>query len=107
MEVWMLNRIAALCLLCGVVVGYVIAGASVRAQNIPPAAPVTVFGGDEVQLQFERGTYQNENVSSIRCRVAAVEGSWIKCGSPDGLGIDRTQKWMNLQYVVQVTKYEK
>jgi len=39
--------------------------------------------------------------------VAAVEGTWIKCGSADGFGVDRTQKWMNLAYVIQVTKYEK
>jgi hypothetical protein len=103
----MLNRTAAVCLFCGVLVGYLLAAPSVRAQNVPPVAPVTVFGGDDVVLHFERGTLQNDSASSIRCRVVAVEGSWIKCGSPDGFGIDRTQKWMNLAYVVQLTKNEK
>lgn len=103
----MLSRTAALCLVSGVLAGYLVAGASVRAQNVPTGAPVSVFGGDDVLLQFERGTFQNENVSSIRCRVIAVEGSWIKCGSADGFGVDRTQKWMNLAYVTQVTKFEK
>ena len=102
----MFTRTAALCLVCGVLVGYLLAGASVRAQNVPAGAPVTVFGGDDVQLQFERGTFASENVSSIRCRVTAVEGSWIKCGSGD-FGVERTQKWVNLGYVIQVTKLEK
>jgi len=103
----MLTRTAALCLVCGVLVGYLLAGASVRAQNVLPGGPVSVFGGDDVQLQFERGTFPSENVSSIRCRVTAVEGSWIKCGTGDGFGIERTQKWVNLSYVIQVTKLEK
>ena len=103
----MLNRTAVVCLFCGLLVGYLLAGASVRAQNVAPSAPVTVFGGDDVVLQFQRGAYQNENVSNVRCRVAAVEGTWIKCGDPSGFGVDRTQKWMNLAYVTQVTKNEK
>ena len=102
----MLNRTAAMCLVGGVLVGYLLAGGSVRAQNVPVGAPVTIFGGDDVVLQFERGTW-NENVASRRCRVAAVEGTWIKCGSADGFGVDRRQEWMNLAYVVQVTKSEK
>jgi hypothetical protein len=68
---------------------------------------VTVFGGDDVLLQLERGTFLSDSPTSIRCRVVAVEGSWIKCGSADAFGVDRTQKWMNLAYVVQVTKNEK
>jgi hypothetical protein len=103
----MLSRTAALCLVSGILAGYLVAGASVRAQNVPAGAPVSVFGGDDVLLQFERGTFLSEGVSSIRCRVIAVEGSWIKCGSGDGFGVDRTQKWMNLAYVTQVTKVEK
>jgi hypothetical protein len=103
----MLNRTAALCLVVGVFVGYLIAGGAVRAQNVPAGAPVTLFGGDDVLLQFERGAFQGEGVSSIRCRVAAVEGTWIKCGSGDGFGAERTQKWMNLGYVTQVTRFEK
>jgi len=104
----MLSRTAALCLVSGVLAGYLVAGASVRAQNVPAGAPVSVFGGDDVLLQFERGTFLNDGVSSIRCRVTAVEGSWIKCGgSGDGFGVDRTQKWTNLAYVTQVTKFEK
>ena len=103
----MLNRTAAVCLFGGVLVGYLLAGGSVTAQNVPPVAPVTVFGGDDVLLQLERGTFLSDSPTSIRCRVVAVEGSWIKCGSADAFGVDRTQKWMNLAYVVQVTKNEK
>ncbi len=101
----MLNRTAALCLVCGVLVGYLLAGPSVKAQNVPVGVPVSVFGGDDVTLHFERGTFPSENVSSMRCRVSAVEGSWIRCGSGDL--VDRTQKWINLVYVVQVTKSER
>jgi hypothetical protein len=108
LEVWMVNRIAAVCLVFGVMVGYLVAGASVRAQSVPTTgAPVSVFGGDDVLLEFESGTYQSGRTSSVRCRVVAMEGNWIKCGSSDGFGVDRTQKWMNLAYVVQVTKTEK
>jgi hypothetical protein len=107
MEVWMLNRTAAVCLFCGILAGYLLAGASVRAQNAPVGAPITVFGGDDVLLEFESGTYQNGRTSSVRCRVTAIEGSWIKCGSADGFGVDRTQKWINFAYVIQVTKMEK
>ena len=103
----MFNRTAALCLVCGVLVGYLLAGPSVRAQNAPAGAPVSLFGGDDVTLQFERGTFTSMDVSSMRCRVSAIEGSWVKCGSPDALGIDRTQKWINLQYVIQLTKSER
>ncbi len=71
------------------------------------ALPCPYLAAMTLLLQFERGTFQNENVSSIRCRVAAIEGGWVKCGSADGFGVDRTQKWMNLEYVIQVTKYEK
>ena len=102
----MLNRIAVLCLVCGLLAGYLFAGTSVRAQNAAAGAPITVFSGDDVQLQFERGTFR-ENVYSMRCRVTALEGNWIKCGSPDGFGVDRTQQWVNLAYVIQVTKSEK
>ncbi|HTH04178.1 MAG TPA: hypothetical protein VL882_28085 [Vicinamibacterales bacterium] len=106
MEVAMVNRTAAACLFCGVLVGYLLAGASVRAQNVPTTgAPVTVFGGDDVVLQFGRDTHPN--ATSMRCRVVAVEGSWIKCGSADGFGVDRIQKWINFAYVIQVTKTEK
>jgi hypothetical protein len=107
MEGWMFNRTAALCLVCGVLIGYLLAGPSVRAQNVPVGAPVTLFGGDDVTLQFERGTFTSMDVNSMRCRVSAVEGSWAKCGSADGFGIDRTQKWINLGYVIQVTKHDK
>jgi hypothetical protein len=107
MEVWMFNRTAALCLVCGVLVGYLLAGPSVRAQNVQLGAPVTVFGGDDVTLQFQRGTFPSENVNSMRCRVTAIEGSWVKCGSADGFGMDRMQKWINLGYVIQLTKNEK
>jgi hypothetical protein len=102
----MLNRTAALCLACGVLVGYLVAGPSVRAQNVPSGALVSVFGGDYVELQFERGTFPSENVWTMRCRVSEVEGTWVKCGT-GGFGVERTQKWVNLAYVIQVTKLER
>jgi len=104
----MLNRTAVVvCLVCAVLVGYLLSGPSVRAQNVATGAPVSIFGGDDVTLQLQRGSFQSEGVSSIRCRVTAIEGTWIKCGSADAFGVDRTQKWVNLSYVIQVMKYEK
>ncbi len=103
----MFNRTAALCLVCGVLVGYFLAGPSVRAQNVQLGTPVTVYGGDDLTLRFQRGAFTSENVDTMRCRVTAIEGSWVKCGSADGFGIDRTQKWINLGYVIQLTKNEK
>jgi len=104
----MLNRTAVVvCLVCAVLVGYLLSGPSVRAQNVATGAPVSIFGGDDVTLQLERGTFLNEGVGTIRCRVTGIEGTWIKCGSGDAFGVDRTQKWVNLGYVIQVTKHEK
>jgi hypothetical protein len=59
-----------------------------------------------VTLQFERGTY-GENVHSVRCTVAAIEGIWLKCGTADSFGTAREQKWLNLARVIQITERER
>ena len=105
----MLNRTAVLCLACVALVGYLLAGPSVRAQNIPTGTiPISVSVGDETQIFLARGTLQGSTVESrVNCRVIAIEGSWLKCASGDSLGSDRGPKWVNLGYAVQVTKWEK
>ena len=105
----MLNRTVVLCLVYGVVVGYLLAGSSVRAQNISAGTvPISVSVGDETTIFFSRGTLQQATVESrANCRVTAIEGSWLKCASGDSLAGDRGPKWVNLGYAVQVTKWEK
>ena len=103
----MFNRMSALWLVLGVVGGYAAAGPSVKAQTAP-ASPVPPFvnPGDDVTLQFERGTY-TEAIHSVRCAVVTIEGIWIKCAPAERFGAQREQKWLNLQRVVQITKREK
>ncbi len=103
----MFNRIAALWLVAGILAGYAVAGPAVKAQNASgSAAPLFVVPGDDLTLQFERGTF-SENSYSIRCAVLAVESTWLKCAPPDAFGAERTQKWVNLAYAVQITRRDK
>ena len=103
----MFDRTAALWLIVGVVDGYGMSGAVVKAQNASgAAAPVSVSSGDDLTLQFERGTF-SENTSSMRCAVQSLEGTWVKCAASDGFGAERNQKWVNLAYVIQIIRREK
>jgi hypothetical protein len=102
----MLNRMTALWLGIGVLAGYLIAGSAATAQSSSVFAPSGIAIGEEVVLQFERGTL-SENVSSMRCSVRTVEGTWVKCAIPDAFDTDRGQKWVNLGYVTQITKRDK
>jgi hypothetical protein len=102
----MFNRMAALWLVVGVVAGYLLAGSSAKAQSSSVFAPSGVAIGEELTLQFERGTL-SENISSMRCAVRTVEGSWVKCAIPDVFDAERGQKWVNLAYVTQFTRREK
>jgi hypothetical protein len=101
----MFNRTSALWLVLGLVGGYTVAGPPVKAQNAA-VSPVPPFlgTGDDVTLQFERGTY-HENVHSIRCTVAAIEGIWLRCGpAVERFDPQREQRWLNLERVIQITE---
>jgi hypothetical protein len=102
----MVNRMATVWFVVGVLAGYLIAGSSATAQSSPALAPSAVAIGAELTLQFERGTL-SENVSSMRCSVVTVEGHWVKCALSDGFATDQNQKWVNLAYVTQMTRREK
>jgi hypothetical protein len=99
----MVNRTAALCLVTGVLAGYLVTGSSARAQSSSVEAPSAVAVGENLILQFERGTY-SENVNSMRCAVLTLEGNWVKCALPDAFATERNQKWVNLAYVTQITR---
>ena len=103
----MCSRLSAVWLVLGVVLGYSYAGPAVTAQN-PAVSPVPPFVnvGDDVTLQFERGTY-GEHVHSVRCTVAAVEGIWLRCGPTQRFATEREGQWLNLSRVIQITKREK
>jgi hypothetical protein len=97
---------AAVWLVVGVLAGYFFAGSATKAQSSSVFAPSAVRIGDELILQFERGTL-SENVSSMRCAVRTVEGNWVKCGIPDTFDAERGQKWVNLAYVTQITRRDR
>jgi hypothetical protein len=102
----MFNRMSALCLAVGLIGGYALGGPVITAQgSAADPRPPFVSSGDEVALQFERGTYE-EHVRTIRCNVAEIQGTWIRCAA-DRLEIQPDQKWYSLQYVVQITEREK
>jgi hypothetical protein len=102
----MSNRTAALWLVIGILGGYLLADSPAIAQNASGAAPAFVAPGEELTLQFERGTL-SENVSSVRCAVVTLDGTWVKCANPDAFPTDHNQKWVNLAYVTQIVKRDK
>ena len=103
----MLNRVAVLgVLVVGILAGWVCAGPTAQAQSPAAHAPSVVTSGGELLLQFERGTL-SENISSMRCGVRSVEGTWVLCAAPDAFDAERGLKWVNLAYVTQITKREK
>jgi hypothetical protein len=96
----------ALWLVIGAVTGCLIAGSTAKAQSSAVHAPSVIAVGEEVVLQFERGTL-SENISSMRCAVLTVEENWAKCAVPDTFDPGRGQKWVNLAYVTQISRREK
>lgn len=103
----MFTRVSALWLVLGLAGGYVFAGPTMTAQGaaVSPVPPF-VIPGDEVTLQFERGIF-HENVSTVRCAVAAIEGIWLKCDPVGGFQGQREQRWLNIERVVQITKRDR
>ena len=103
----MLNRVGVLGgLVAGMLAGWLFAGPPARAQSSSFLPPSGVAMGAELLLQFERGTL-SENISSMRCSVRNVEGSWILCATPDAFDAERGLKWVNVTYVTQITRREK
>ena len=103
----MLNRVGVLGgLVVGILAGWLIAAPPARAQSSSFLPPSGVAMGAELLLQFERGTL-SENISSMRCSVRNVEGSWILCATPDAFDAERGLKWVNVTYVTQITRREK
>jgi hypothetical protein len=104
----MSNRTATLWLVAGILAGYLLAGPAAKAQSSSVLAPSFVAGavGQELVLQFERGTL-SESTTSMRCSVRTVEGTWVNCAIPDAFDSDRGQKWVNLAYVTQITRRDK
>ncbi len=103
----MLNRVGVLGgLVVGMLAGWLFDGPPARAQSSSFLPPSGVATGAELLLQFERGTL-SENISSMRCSVRNVEGSWILCATPDAFDAERGLKWVNVTYVTQITRREK
>ena len=93
-------------LVVGILAGWLFAGPSAKAQSSSFPPPSGVAMGAELLLQFERGTL-SENISSMRCSVRNVEGSWVLCATPEAFDAERGLKWVNLTYVTQITRREK
>jgi hypothetical protein len=100
------NRTAAAFLILGGLGGYLLAGGSAAAQSSSAHPPSVVAIGQEVVLQFERGAL-SESVNTLRCAVVSVEENWAKCTTPESFDPARGEKWVNLVYVVQITRREK
>jgi hypothetical protein len=100
----MFNRMSALCLVLGGLVGLAVAGPSVRAQSSGTVLPFVVDTGDVVGLTFEKGTILPE---VFKCRVAELQADWIRCTSTEPLPSTHEQHWYRLKRVIQVTRLEK
>ncbi|MGB2718061.1 MAG: hypothetical protein WBC51_27995 [Vicinamibacterales bacterium] len=97
----MLNRWSLLMLLLGALAGYAVAGSTVQAQS--DAAPFAV--GDTVTLWFGKDAAPPGFGSSMQCTADEIRGSYVKCGPRNRIGAsDRTERWVTLKYVVQITK---
>ena len=99
----MFNRVSGVALAAGLAAGYLFAAPAVKAQNQPGNfMPFAV--GENVTLQFERGTY-SENTSTVTCAVAEIQGLWVRCGSTDPFRPE--QQWYSLQRIYRVVKRDK
>ena len=105
LEVQMVNRWAVVVVLASLLVGYTLAGKSVVAQQIG-AFPFTV--GDTVTLGFAQHATQPSFGTSVDCTVAEIRGEYVRC-APRSLsgGLNQSERWISMEYVVQVIKRER
>jgi hypothetical protein len=97
----MWNRWSLLLVVVGAIAGYSVAGPAVQAQV--EALPIAV--GETVTLWYGKGAEVPGLGSSVQCTVAEIRGAYVKCGPRDRIGsINRTERWVTLKYVVQITK---
>jgi hypothetical protein len=98
----MWNRWSLLVLGVGALTGYAVGGPSLRAQDAP--LPFTV--GETVTLWYSQDASIPSFGQSVQCTVAEIRGTYVKCGprSRIGGGTDRSERWLTLKYVVQITK---
>jgi hypothetical protein len=101
----MVNRVSALCLILGLVIGFALAGPSARAQS-SEGLPFPVNQDDKIALHFEHGTL-GDTVVSIDCTVDELQGTWVRCRSSDSFQAQRQQRWYSLKRVIQITKQQK
>jgi hypothetical protein len=99
----MFTRFSAVWLVVGIISGYALSGPSVTAQNISSAVPPFIALGDEVTLQFDRTASSGDHISTIRCTVADIQGSWIRC-EREKFSFERDQTWHSLTRLIAVTK---
>ena len=103
----MLNRVGVLGgLVVGMLAGWLFAAPPARAQSSSVPAPSGVVMGADLLLQFSSGVLST-NISSMRCSVRSVEGTWVVCATPDAFDAERGLKWVNLTYVTQITRRDK
>jgi hypothetical protein len=97
----MWNRWLLLMVVVGALVGYSLVTPSVQAQSEP--FPFRV--GETVTLSYAQDVSLPSFGSSIQCTVAEIRGNWVKCGPRDRIGAsDRTERWVTMKYVVQISK---
>lgn len=99
----MWNRWSLLLIMAGALAGYALAAPSLRAQDAP--LPFTV--GETVTLWYRQDASIPSFGTSVPCTVAEIRGSYVRCGARTRIGSgDRTERWLTMKYVVQVTKRE-
>jgi hypothetical protein len=85
----------------GALAGYALASPSLKAQDDP--LPFAV--GETVTFYFAQHASVPSFGSSIQCAVAEIRGRYVRCGPRTRIaGSDRTERWITLNYVVQITK---
>ena len=96
----MINQASAVCLALGLSLGFVAAGDPAKAE-LPQSEPSFFDRGDELMLTFVRDAH-NEHGVATSCKVAEVQGRWVRCAPQDGQNRTQGLQWYSLDYVVQI-----
>jgi hypothetical protein len=99
------NRWAIVMVVAGVLIGYSIRDKKVDAQE---RVPFPFVVGDTVTLGFAQHAAQPAFGSSIECPIAEIRGEYVRCGSRTLTGgLNPSERWISMEYVVQVIKRER
>jgi hypothetical protein len=92
-------------LLLGALAGYAFRGSTVQAQS--EGLPFAI--GDTVTFWYGNAAASPDAGTAVECAVAEIRGSYVKCGTRTRIrgGIEPTERWFALTYVVQITKRER